>query len=67
MVAGMITESDQRSLNGLPAFSTIPGFGYLTSQKSKQNEEDELLILITPYVVKSPERTDTPAIYLGKY
>ena len=57
VVAGMITKSDQRSLNGLPLFSSIPGFGVLTSQNSKQEEDDELLILITPYVVRSPERS----------
>jgi general secretion pathway protein D len=66
VVAGMITTSDQRSLNGLPTFSNIPGFGVLTSQNSKQKEEDELLILITPYVVRSPERTDAPEIWMSK-
>jgi type II secretory pathway component GspD/PulD (secretin) len=66
VVAGMITASDQRSLSGLPAFSTIPGFGVLTSQNSKQEEEDELLILITPYVVRGPERTEAPEIWIGK-
>jgi len=66
VVAGMITKSDQRSLNGLPLFSTIPGFGVLTSQNSKQDEEDELLILITPNVVRSPERSETPEIWLSR-
>ena len=66
VVAGMITKSDQRMLNGLPFFSNIPGFGVLTSQTSKQEENDELLILLTPYVVQSPERTDTPEIWIGK-
>ena len=56
VVAGMITKSDQKSLSGLPVFSNIPGLGVLTSQRSKQEENDELLILITPYVVRSPER-----------
>jgi general secretion pathway protein D len=65
-VAGMITKSDQRSLAGLPTFSNIPGFGFLTSQRSKQEEDDELLILLTPYVVKSPERSATPEIWLSK-
>ncbi len=65
VVAGMITKSDQRSLNGLPLFSNIPGFGVLSSQNSKQNEEDELLILITPHVVRSAERTETPEIWLN--
>jgi len=64
VVAGMITKSDQRSLNGLPLFSNIPGFGVLTSQNSKQDEEDELLILITPNVIRSPEHSETPEIWL---
>jgi type II secretory pathway component GspD/PulD (secretin) len=53
-------------LAGLPTFSNIPGFGFLTSQRSKQEEDDELLILLTPYVVKSPERSATPEIWLSK-
>ena len=66
IVAGMITETDQKSLSGLPLFSSIPGLGALTSQKAKQEEDDELLILITPYVIRSPERTEAPEIWIGK-
>jgi general secretion pathway protein D len=64
VVAGMITTTDQKSLSGIPAFSRIPGFGVLTSQNTNQNEEDELLILITPYVVRSPGRTEAPEIWM---
>jgi hypothetical protein len=66
VVAGMITQSDSKSLSGLPAFSTIPGLGLLTSQTTKQEEDDELLILITPYVVRGPERTEAPEIWIRK-
>lgn len=66
VVAGMITASDEKSLSGLPLVSRIPGLGNLTSQTSKQEEDDELLILITPYVVRSPERTEAPEIWIGK-
>jgi type II secretory pathway component GspD/PulD (secretin) len=65
-IAGMVSESDQRSLNGLPTFSQIPGFGVLTSQNSHQTEDDELLILITPHVVRSPQQTEVPEIWLSK-
>ncbi len=65
-IAGMVTTMDQRSLNGLPLFSRIPGFGVLTSQNSKQNEDDELLILLTPHVVSEPQRMDAPLIWLNK-
>ena len=65
-IAGMITESDQRSLNGLPLFSRVPGFGVLTSQNSRQEMDDELLILITPHVLSSPQRTEAPEIWMTK-
>jgi general secretion pathway protein D len=66
VVAGMVTQSDANTLSGLPLFSAIPGLGYLTSQKGKQEEDDELLILITPHVVRSPERIEAPMIWLSK-
>ncbi|MGC1475504.1 MAG: hypothetical protein WA804_06640 [Terriglobales bacterium] len=62
----MVTASDERSLSGLPAFSNVPGLNVLTAMSSKQEEDDELLILITPYVVRSPERTEAPEIWIRK-
>jgi general secretion pathway protein D len=64
VMAGMISKSDEKSLSGLPAFSTVAGLGALTSQRSKQEEDDELLILITPYVVDNPRRTAAPEIWM---
>jgi general secretion pathway protein D len=66
VVAGMITQTDQRSLSGLPLIGGIPALKALTSETTKQQEEDELLILITPYVVRSPDRQETPEIWLAK-
>jgi general secretion pathway protein D len=66
VVAGMLTKSDQKSLSGLPLFSAIPGIGRLTSQRSKQEDEDELLILITPHVVRNPDRAEPPEIWLSR-
>jgi general secretion pathway protein D len=66
VIAGILDQTDERSLSGLPVWSAIPGLGLLTSQRSKQEEDDELLILITPHVVRSPERAETPEIWLTK-
>ena len=66
VVAGMITRTDQKSLSGLPPVSHVPGLRVLTAESSKQEEDDELLILITPYVVRSPERQDASEIWLTK-
>jgi general secretion pathway protein D len=66
VVAGMITRSDQKSLSGLPVLGHIPGLREVSSETTKNQEEDELLILITPYVVRSPERKESPEIWVAK-
>ncbi|MGA9530143.1 MAG: type II and III secretion system protein [Terriglobales bacterium] len=65
LVAGMVTSSDQRSLSGLPTFAQIPGFGLLTSQHSHQEDDDELVILITPHIVLDSAQNDPQPIWLG--
>jgi type II secretory pathway component GspD/PulD (secretin) len=64
VVAGMVTHSEENALAGLPLVSAIPAVGLLTSQKTKQIDDDELLILITPFVIRSPERAETTDIWL---
>jgi general secretion pathway protein D len=66
VVAGMVTQSDQKSLSGLPAVSHIPGLRVLSAESSKQEEDDELLILITPYVVREPEHRAAREIWLAR-
>jgi general secretion pathway protein D len=66
VVAGMITKTDQRSLSGLPILGNLSLLKNVTSETTKQQEEDELLILITPYVVSSPEHRDVPEIWIAK-
>ncbi len=66
MIAGMVDTVDQRSLNGLPLFSRIPGFGALTSQRSTQKTDDELLIVVTPHVVSEPQQSEAQEIWLSK-
>jgi general secretion pathway protein D len=66
VVAGMLSTSDQTSVDGLPTFAQIPGFGVLASQHSHQTEDNELMILLTPHVIRAPERSDAPPIWLSK-
>jgi general secretion pathway protein D len=65
-IAGVVTESDQRSVDGLPTFAEIPGFGLLVSQHSRMEADDELMILLTPHVVREAGRTDAPPIWLTR-
>jgi type II secretory pathway component GspD/PulD (secretin) len=66
VVAGLVSISDQRSLNGLPTFAQIPGFGVMVSQHSHQEEDDELLILMTPHIVLDSAQADPPPIWLSR-
>jgi general secretion pathway protein D len=66
VVAGMVTKTEQKSLNGLPGFSHVPGLKTLAAESAKQEEDNELLIVITPYVVRGPDYKETPEIWLSK-
>jgi general secretion pathway protein D len=65
-IAGIVSSSDQRSLSGYPTFAQIPGFGFLASQHSHMEADNELLILITPHVVLESTQLDPPPIWLSK-
>jgi general secretion pathway protein D len=66
VVAGMVSKTDQKSLSGLPGLSRVPVLKTLAAESSKQEEDSELLIVITPYVVRGPEGKETPEIWLSK-
>lgn len=51
VLAGNISESEQRSLRGIPGIGHIPGLGLLAATESKEVSENELLVLITPHIV----------------
>jgi general secretion pathway protein D len=51
VVAGEITTNDERSMEGLPIASEIPGLDLAFADNTRMKEEDELLIMITPHVV----------------
>lgn len=52
MIAGLIQSGTADNLNGLPGISDIPILGELFKSKSFQRDESELIIMVTPYLVK---------------
>jgi general secretion pathway protein D len=51
IVAGQISNSEQLSLTGIPGLGGVPGLNKILSSNTKTEEEDELLIVITPQVL----------------
>jgi general secretion pathway protein D len=56
VVAGAVTHSEQISMNGIPGLGAVPGFNQVMTSNSKEVDEDELLIVITPRVVSHEQR-----------
>ena len=55
VVAGAVTNNEQRTLTGLPGLGAVPGLNQIMTSNSKVVSEDELLIMITPHVVSRPD------------
>jgi type II secretory pathway component HofQ len=51
---GLMTEQELRSIQGFPILSNLPGLKNVLSTNSKEHIHNELLIVITPHVVRKP-------------
>ena len=55
VVAGLISSADSRSISGLPFLSRVPGLTYAASGHTKNDMEDDLLMVITPHILRLPQ------------
>jgi pilus assembly protein CpaC len=53
MMAGLIQEKTKQALEGVPGAKDLPIFGQLFRSRDFLNNETELVILVTPYLVNS--------------
>jgi general secretion pathway protein D len=65
VVAGAVTHSEQRSLNGIPGLGSVPGLNQVMTSNSKENDEDELLIVLTPRVIRH-EQSRNAEVWMQK-
>jgi pilus assembly protein CpaC len=52
-LAGMIQEQTRQAINGIPALMQIPVLGALFKSRDYVNHQSELMVLVTPYVVRA--------------
>lgn len=57
-IAGMLLQRDSASQAGVPGIKNVPVVGQLFSSNEFQRDETELVILVTPYVVKPGQERD---------
>jgi general secretion pathway protein D len=65
VVAGEVTHSETKALSGIPGLGQVPGLKKITSDNSKQTEDDELLVVITPHIT-SRSTGQASEVYLPK-
>src|SRR5438445_6077192 len=52
-MAGLIQEQTKQAVNGLPGLSQLPVLGTLFRSRDYINNQTELMVLVTPYVVRA--------------
>ena len=55
ILGGLIQRTDTRTLNGWPGAAKIPVMRYLFSADNKEVQEDEVLIVLIPRIVRMPD------------
>lgn len=55
MIAGLIQDNSNQTSKGLPGFKDVPVLGYLFGAKGNKRDKTELMVTITPYVVRNRE------------
>jgi pilus assembly protein CpaC len=62
-LAGLISSATKQNIDGLPGAKDIPILGTLFRSRDFQNEESELVVIVTPYLVQPTSRQQlaTPA------
>jgi general secretion pathway protein D len=65
VVAGEVSKTDTRSMSGIPGLGFVPGLNQAMVNNSKQEDTDELMIVITPHVLANFNRT-TPEIWVSE-
>jgi pilus assembly protein CpaC len=57
-MAGMIQQQTKQAINGLPGLMQVPILGALFRSRDYVNQQTELMILVTPYVVQAVAQKD---------
>ena len=52
-MAGLIQQQQKAAINGLPGLSTLPVLGTLFRSRDFVNNQTELMVLVTPYIVRA--------------
>jgi pilus assembly protein CpaC len=66
-MAGLISQQTRRSAEGIPGLKQLPVLGHLFRSDDFIRSETELVVLVTPYLVRStpPDALQIPGTDIG--
>ncbi len=59
LLAGLVSRSNNESRSNVPGSAEVPLLGWFFESKTSSNERTELVVLITPRIINSPDDWDT--------
>ena len=67
ILGGLVEKTDTKGRNGWPGLGSIPFLHYFFAEDTKSYEDDEILIILTPRIVRMPEWTtcESAAVVYG--
>jgi pilus assembly protein CpaC len=57
-MAGLIQDQTKQAINGLPGLSTLPVLGTLFRSRDFINNQSELMVIVTPFIVRAVAQKD---------
>jgi general secretion pathway protein D len=64
VVAGQLSRTELASLSGIPGLGQVPGVNKVMTSNTKEQDDDELLIVITPHVVDAGSEKAAAEIWM---
>jgi len=67
ILGGLVEKTDTKGRNGWPGLGSVPFLHYFFAEDTKSYEDDEILIILTPKIVRMPEwtRANLRPLYTG--
>jgi general secretion pathway protein D len=67
LLAGLVQQNDTNGIQGFPGAIHVPGFKQLLSGNTTSTDQTEIIMLLTPHIVRTTELTesDLRPVYIG--
>jgi len=57
ILGGLLSNTETATINGWPGLSKLPFFRYFFSNEQTEHQENEILIVLTPHIIRIPQYT----------